>query len=232
MPCCWCAARRWFWPICFCSRTSSGRCSSRSCPGTSPVPVGWTTAGCSAASCTCCARGCRWRDCPAEYGPPTTVYNRFNCWSRRGFWRAMLATLAEKGWITETASLDGTYVRAHHSAHGGKGGPRRRPLTRRAVADHRDPRPHRRPRPPRSHPPAPWQRQRRNGRSRRARRRARPPATPRGGPELRRRCAAARPAGQGHQAGLFQAAAAARALSATIRGATATAGASKPRSAA
>ena len=22
--------------------------------------------------------GCRWRDCPAAYGPPTTVYNRFN----------------------------------------------------------------------------------------------------------------------------------------------------------
>lgn len=21
--------------------------------------------------------GCRWCDCPAEYGPPTTVYNRF-----------------------------------------------------------------------------------------------------------------------------------------------------------
>ena len=27
--------------------------------------------------------GCRCRDCPAEYGPHTTVYNRFNRWSRR-----------------------------------------------------------------------------------------------------------------------------------------------------
>ena len=26
--------------------------------------------------------GCRWRDCPAAYGPRTTVYNRFNRWSR------------------------------------------------------------------------------------------------------------------------------------------------------
>jgi transposase len=34
--------------------------------------------------------GCRWRDCPSEYGPRTTVYNRFNRWSRRGFWKAML----------------------------------------------------------------------------------------------------------------------------------------------
>src|SRR3546814_4910000 len=30
--------------------------------------------------------GCRWCDCPADYGPSTTVYNRFNRWSRRGFW--------------------------------------------------------------------------------------------------------------------------------------------------
>ena len=65
--------------------------------------------------------GCRWGGCPAEYGPPTTVYNRFNLWSRRGFWRATLAALAENGWITETAALDSTYVRAHRSAHGGKG---------------------------------------------------------------------------------------------------------------
>jgi transposase len=27
--------------------------------------------------------GCRWCDCPLEYGPSTTVYNRFNRWSRR-----------------------------------------------------------------------------------------------------------------------------------------------------
>ena len=35
--------------------------------------------------------GGRWRDVPADYGPATTVYNRSNRWSRRGFWRAMLA---------------------------------------------------------------------------------------------------------------------------------------------
>ena len=54
--------------------------------------------------------GCRWRDCPAVYGPHTTVYNRFNRWSRRGFWRAMLAALAAAGWVAETAALDSTYV--------------------------------------------------------------------------------------------------------------------------
>ncbi len=77
--------------------------------------------------------GGRWRDCPAEYGPHTTVYNRFNRWSRRGFWRAMLAALAEMGWVAETAALDSSYVKAHRSAHGGKGGPRRRPSGLRAA---------------------------------------------------------------------------------------------------
>ncbi|MHC2018749.1 IS5 family transposase [Methylobacterium sp. CM6247] len=66
--------------------------------------------------------GCRWRDCPAEYGPRTTVYNLFNRWSQRGFWRAMLAALAKAGWSGEAAAIDSTYVKAHRSAHGGKGG--------------------------------------------------------------------------------------------------------------
>lgn len=39
--------------------------------------------------------GCRWRDCPAEYGPFTTVYNRFARWSRRSFWPKILAALAD-----------------------------------------------------------------------------------------------------------------------------------------
>jgi len=63
--------------------------------------------------------GCRWQDCPRHYGPATTVYNRFNRWSQRGFWRGMLAALAGAGWVTESASLDSTYIKAHRSAHGG-----------------------------------------------------------------------------------------------------------------
>ena len=30
--------------------------------------------------------GCRWCDCPEAYGPPTTIYNRFVRWARRGIW--------------------------------------------------------------------------------------------------------------------------------------------------
>lgn len=39
--------------------------------------------------------GCRWQDCPAEYGPATTIYNRFNRWRRRGLWARIFATLSE-----------------------------------------------------------------------------------------------------------------------------------------
>jgi transposase len=78
--------------------------------------------------------GCRWRDCPSEYGARSTVYNRFNRWSRRGFWKAMLAALAKAGWAGDAAAIDSTYVRAHRSAHGGKGGRKRRPSAPRAVA--------------------------------------------------------------------------------------------------
>ena len=77
--------------------------------------------------------GGRWRDVPSEYGPATTVYNRFNRWSRRGFWRAMLAALAEAGWIAQTAAIDSTYTKAHRCAHGGKGGRARKPSAPRAV---------------------------------------------------------------------------------------------------
>ena len=96
--------------------------------------------------------GCRWGDCPAAYGPPTTVYNRFNRWSARGFWRAMLVALAKAGWAGDAAALDSTYVKAHRSAHGGKGGKsaRHRPVAGRP--DHKGPqlrRAHRRSRPPR-----------------------------------------------------------------------------------
>jgi len=37
--------------------------------------------------------GCRWRDCPLEYGPSTTVYNRYNRWSQKGVWQYLFAEL-------------------------------------------------------------------------------------------------------------------------------------------
>lgn len=78
--------------------------------------------------------GCRWCDCPSEYGPATTIYNRFNRWSRRRFWGDLVEALASSGAVTTSASIDSTYIKAHRSAHGGKGGQKRRLLAPRAAA--------------------------------------------------------------------------------------------------
>jgi transposase len=78
--------------------------------------------------------GGRWRDTPPDYGPYTTVYNRWNRWSRRGIWQRLLAALADASHIDGTAQLDSTYVKAHRSASGGKGGRRRKRSASRAAA--------------------------------------------------------------------------------------------------
>jgi len=77
--------------------------------------------------------GCRWCDCPPDYGPPTTVYNRYNRWSRKRFWLALLNALAEAGAITKSTAIDSTYVKAQRSAFGGKGGRKRKPSAPRAA---------------------------------------------------------------------------------------------------
>jgi transposase len=76
--------------------------------------------------------GCRWCDCPPEYGPPTTIYNRFVRWARRGIWENLFRELAGHGRSTDTQMIDSTHVKAHRSAAGGKGGSRSRLLAARA----------------------------------------------------------------------------------------------------
>src|SRR5438477_6683377 len=63
--------------------------------------------------------GCRWCDCPAEYGPPTTIYNRFVRWARRGIWESLFRELAENGGVTAMQMIASTHVKAHRSAAGG-----------------------------------------------------------------------------------------------------------------
>ena len=67
--------------------------------------------------------GARWRDCPPEYGPYTTIYNRFNRWSRQGIWLAMFKAVTGSTGVIGAASIDSSHVKAHRSAAGGKGGP-------------------------------------------------------------------------------------------------------------
>jgi transposase len=76
--------------------------------------------------------GCRWRDCPPEYGPPTTIYSRFVRWAGRGIWEKLFRELAGNGRATGTQMIDSTHIKAHRSAAGGKGGNRSRLLAARA----------------------------------------------------------------------------------------------------
>src|ERR1700755_915909 len=78
--------------------------------------------------------GCRWCDCPEAYGPPTTIYNRFVRWARRGIWENLFRQLAENGRSADTQMIDSTHVKAHRSAAGGKGGSSNRQVAARAEA--------------------------------------------------------------------------------------------------
>ena len=64
---------------------------------------------------------------PPDYGPSTTIYNRFNRWSHRGLRGRIFATLAAQAELPDDLSIDSTAVRAHRSAHGGTGGRKFRP---------------------------------------------------------------------------------------------------------
>src|SRR5437763_6649073 len=67
--------------------------------------------------------GARWRDCPPDYGPYTTVYNRFNRWSRQGIWTDIFYALTGSTGMVGTMSIDSTHIKVHRSAAGAKGGP-------------------------------------------------------------------------------------------------------------
>ena len=73
----------------------------------------------------------RWRDCPPEYGPSTTIYNRYNRWSAQRLWCGLFECLAAAGNIPDELSIDSTHIKAHRSAAGPKRGSRAgdRPLT-------------------------------------------------------------------------------------------------------
>jgi transposase len=77
--------------------------------------------------------GCRWKDCPPEYGPPTTIYNRFTRWAERGVWERLFRALASRGRSDGTQMIDTTHIKAHRSAAGGKGGSRNRRLAARVA---------------------------------------------------------------------------------------------------
>src|SRR3954468_19294585 len=63
--------------------------------------------------------GVPWRDLPRRYGPWKTVFNRYNNWSAKGHWKTIFKALCVD--VDLDASMaDGTIVRAHQHAAGGK----------------------------------------------------------------------------------------------------------------
>jgi len=65
--------------------------------------------------------GSPWRDLPERFGPWKSVYNRFANWARQGHWAAIFRELQYE--VDDTGSIvDGSVVRAHQDASGGKGG--------------------------------------------------------------------------------------------------------------
>jgi transposase len=65
--------------------------------------------------------GLPWRDLPERFGPWKSVYDRFANWTRKGHWAAIFRERQFE--IDDVGSIvDGSVVRAHQDASGGKGG--------------------------------------------------------------------------------------------------------------
>ena len=79
--------------------------------------------------------GCRWCDWPPEYGPPTTIYNRFVRWAERGVWERLFRELAKRGRSAEVQMIGSTHIKAHRSASGAKRGSAARLLAARAAGE-------------------------------------------------------------------------------------------------
>lgn len=60
--------------------------------------------------------GLRWRDAPAAYGPPKTLYNRWVRWSRRGVFSRIFAALSAEAGPAEQLMIDATHLKAHRTA--------------------------------------------------------------------------------------------------------------------
>ena len=70
--------------------------------------------------------GMPWRDLPERFGPWKSVYNRFANWAKKGHWELIFKALQLE--VDDVGSIvDGSVVRAHQDASGGKGGFRAMP---------------------------------------------------------------------------------------------------------
>jgi transposase len=52
---------------------------------------------------------------PNQYGPATTIYNRFVRWAERGIWENLFGKLAGSRRLTDTQMVNSTHVKAHRT---------------------------------------------------------------------------------------------------------------------
>ena len=78
--------------------------------------------------------GGRWRALPPEYGPYTTIFNRWNRWSQRGLWQRIFVALVACADPPQVTMIDSSAVKAHRSAAGAKRGVKATPATSRSAA--------------------------------------------------------------------------------------------------
>src|ERR1700730_7561190 len=79
--------------------------------------------------------GCRWRDVPPAFGPPTTIYNRYNRWSQRRIWQRIFEKRAAAGPVPDELSIASSHVKADRPAAGSKRGSSRKRLAVRAAEE-------------------------------------------------------------------------------------------------
>jgi len=59
--------------------------------------------------------GLRWRDAPAEYGPPKTLYNRWKRWSDKGLFARMLLEMSGQARPSDTLMINATHLKTHRT---------------------------------------------------------------------------------------------------------------------
>jgi transposase len=79
--------------------------------------------------------GSPWADVPERYGPPTTIYNRFNRWRKAGVWDKLMDAIiaAHDG---KVQMIDSSVVRVHQQAAAQKTSWRRLYRSKSWRADH------------------------------------------------------------------------------------------------
>ena len=59
--------------------------------------------------------GIPWRNMPDQYGPWSTIYDRFNRWSKTGIWNTIFDAIVDSHNV-DTVMVDATSIRDHPSA--------------------------------------------------------------------------------------------------------------------